>query len=175
MLSCVIDKVLMVFRNQSSRYLAGCFYIDTSGVFEMTTIDGTVVASGSADKNITSTLQAAVTAGHNSQWLVLIRPQGVMEVRSFIYLGFERLVTLLDQIWSLPKLTLVFSSVAISTLEPVLNDTFDPPAPSPPQDPPRKPQDLDIEQILIAPLGESAPTPHLLVCPSSLLVVHSPN
>ncbi|KAI9568018.1 CPSF A subunit region-domain-containing protein [Boletus coccyginus] len=130
---------------KSSRYLAGCFYIDTSSVFEMTTTDGTVVASGSADKNITSTLQAAVTAGHNSQWLVLIRPQGVMEI------------------WSLPKLTLVFSSVAISALEPVLNDTFDPPAPSPPQDPPRKPQDLDIEQILIAPLGESAPTPHLLV------------
>lgn len=46
--------------------------------------DGTVTASGSADKNITSTLQAAVTAGHNSQWLVLVRPQGVMEVRSLV-------------------------------------------------------------------------------------------
>ncbi|KAG8216364.1 CPSF A subunit region-domain-containing protein [Butyriboletus roseoflavus] len=130
---------------KSSRYLAGCFYTDTSNAFEMATTDGTVAASSNADNNITSTLQAAVTTGHNSQWLVLIRPQGVMEI------------------WSLPKLTLVFSSVAIGTLEPVLSDSFDPPAPSPPQDPPRKLHDLDIEQILIAPLGESAPTPHLFV------------
>ncbi|KAF8555471.1 hypothetical protein OG21DRAFT_1496241 [Imleria badia] len=129
---------------KSSRYFAGCFYTDTSSVFEMITTDGTVAAS-SSDKNVTSTLQAAVTAGHDSQWLVLIRPQGVMEI------------------WSLPKLTLVFSSAAISTLEPVLNDTFDPPALSPPQDPPRKLQDLDIEQILVAPLGESDPTPHLFL------------
>ncbi|KAH0834713.1 CPSF A subunit region-domain-containing protein [Lanmaoa asiatica] len=149
--------------NQSSRYLAGCFYTDTSSVFEMTTTDSTVPASGSVDKNITSTLQAAVATGHNSQWLVLIRPQGVMEVRSIIYFGSKRFVTLLEQIWSLPKLTLVFSSVAINTLEPVLNDSFESPALSPPQDPPRRPQDLDIEQILIAPLGESAPTPHLFV------------
>lgn len=149
---------------QSSRYLAGCFYTDTSGMFEMMTTDGTVAVSNN-DKNITSTLQAAVAAGHNSQWLVLIRPQGIMEVRSFIYLAFERRVTLLDQMWSLPKLTLVFSSAAIGTLEPVLNDSFDPPALSPPQDPPRKPQDLDIEQILIAPMGESSPTPYLFVCP----------
>lgn len=134
-----------------------------------------MAASSSADKNITSTLQAAVTAGHNSQWLVLIRPQGVMEVRLSVYLGYKKLMTLLDQIWSLPKLTLVFSSVAISTLEPVLSDSFDSPAPSPPQDPPRRPQDLDIEQILVAPLGELAPTPHLLVYPSSSLVIHSSN
>ncbi|KAF8119582.1 CPSF A subunit region-domain-containing protein [Boletus edulis] len=130
---------------KTSRYLAGCFYTDITGVFEMTTTDGTVTASSSADKNITSTLQAAVTAGHNSQWLVLVRPQGIIEI------------------WSLPKLMLVFSSVAISTLEPVLNDTFDPPALSLPQDPPRKPQDFDVEQILTVPLGESAPTPHLFV------------
>lgn len=74
---------------QSSRYLAGCFYTDSSGVLEMTTTDGTVTASCSADKNITSTLQAAVTAGYNSQWLVLIRPQGIIEVRSLVYLGFN--------------------------------------------------------------------------------------
>lgn len=74
-------------------------------------------------------------------------------------------MTLPHKIWSLPKLTLVFSSAAISTLEPVLGDSFDPPALSPPQDPPRKPLDLDIEQILIAPMGESSPTPHLFVCP----------
>ncbi|KAG9311848.1 CPSF A subunit region-domain-containing protein [Chiua virens] len=128
---------------KSSRYLTGCFYTDKSGLFEMTTTDGTVTAG--ADKTITSTLQTVVTAGHNSQWLALVRPQGTMEI------------------WSLPKLTLVFSTGAITALEPVLNDTFDPPALSPLQDPPRKPQDLDIEQILIAPLGESAPIPHLFV------------
>ena len=50
----------------------------------MATTDGTIVVSSSSDKNVTSTLQAAVAAGHNSQWLVLIRPQGTMEVRSFV-------------------------------------------------------------------------------------------
>ncbi|KAF8837869.1 hypothetical protein BDN67DRAFT_972360 [Paxillus ammoniavirescens] len=130
---------------KSSRYLSGCFYTDTSGIFGMTTTDATVVTSSSADKNVTSTLQAAVTAGHNGQWLVLMRPQGTMEI------------------WSLPKLTLVFSSTGISTLDPVLDDSYDPPTPSLPQDPPRKPQDLDIDQILVAPLGESAPAPHLMV------------
>jgi hypothetical protein len=53
----------------------------------MTTTDATVVTSSSADKNVTSTLQAAVTAGHNGQWLVLIRPQGTMEVRLFVFLS----------------------------------------------------------------------------------------
>lgn len=67
--------------HQSSRYLAGCFYTDVSGIFEMTTSDGTIATSSSAEKNITSTLQAVVAAGYNSQWLVLVRPQGVMEVR----------------------------------------------------------------------------------------------
>lgn len=137
----------------------------------MTTTDGTAVASSNSDRNVISTLQAAVTIGHDSQWLVLIRPQGVMEVCLSVYLGFKRFMTLLRQIWSLPKLTLVFSSVAISTLEPVLSDSFDPPALSLPQDPPRKPHDLDIEQILIAPLGESAPTPHLFVRSSSVPLV----
>ncbi|KAF9235610.1 CPSF A subunit region-domain-containing protein [Melanogaster broomeanus] len=129
----------------SSRYLSGCFYSDTSGAFEMLTTEATAVASNSADKIVTSTLQAAVTAGHSSQWLALIRPQGIMEI------------------WSLPKLTLVFSNAGIGTLDPVLNDSYDLPAVSLPQDPPRKPQDLDIDQILIAPLGQSAPTPHLFV------------
>ncbi|KAH7882293.1 CPSF A subunit region-domain-containing protein [Phlebopus sp. FC_14] len=130
---------------KTSRYLAGCFYTDASGLFQATMTDAAVVASTSADKNVTSTLQAAVTAGNNSQWLVLVRPQGIMEI------------------WSLPKLTLVFSSAAISLLEPLLTDTYDGPALSLPQDPPRKPQDLDIDQILIAVIGESDPKPHLFV------------
>lgn len=57
----------------------------------------------------------------------------------------------------------MFSSNAICGFDPLLTDTYDAPALSLPQDPPRKPQDLDIEQVLITPLGESAPMPHLLV------------
>lgn len=68
-----------------------------------------------------------------------------------------------DQIWSLPKLALVFSTDAIATLQNVLGDSMDAPTLSLPQDPPRKPQDLDVDQILVAPLGESSPRPHLFV------------
>jgi hypothetical protein len=51
----------------------------------------------------------------------------------------------------------------LSSLQNVLVDSHDPPALSLPQDPPRKPQELDIEQALLAPIGESSPQPHLLV------------
>lgn len=76
----------------------------------------------------------------------------------------EHYADLLLQIWTLPKLTLIFSSTAVATLESVLVDSGDPPALSLPTEPPRKPQELDIEQVIIAPLGESCPKPHLLVC-----------
>ncbi|KAH7925063.1 hypothetical protein BV22DRAFT_1119797 [Leucogyrophana mollusca] len=124
---------------KSSRYLAGSFFTDTTGLFEV------AANEAAADKNVTSTLQAAVTAGNRTQWLVLVRPQSVMEI------------------WSLPKLNLAFSSAAIATLESTLTDSCQPPALSLPQDPPRKPQDLDIDQILVAPLGESDPVPHFHV------------
>lgn len=85
--------------------------------------------------------------------------------------GMERLHALarfiadsdVPQIWTLPKLTLVFSTSVVSALENVLVDSGDAPALSLPQDPPRKQQEFDIEQILIAPLGESNPKPYLLV------------
>lgn len=51
----------------------------------------------------------------------------------------------------------------LATLQNVLFDSHDPPALSLPQDPPRKPQDLDVEQILLTPIGESSPQPHLVV------------
>ncbi|KAG1848301.1 CPSF A subunit region-domain-containing protein [Suillus subalutaceus] len=129
--------------DKSSRYIAGCFFTDTIGLFDIEATE-TTPAAAHADKN-TSTLQAAVAAGNRSQWLVLVRPQGVMEI------------------WSLPKLTLVFSTTAISTLENILVDVRAPAALSLPQDPPRKPQDLDIDQILVAPLGETSLVPHLFV------------
>lgn len=125
--------------DKSSRYLAGCFYIDSTGLFEAN-LTTSVALSGT-----TTTLHAAVNAGSKGQSLILVRPQGVMEV------------------WNLPKLVLVFSTSMLSSLQNVLTDSHDPPALSLHQDPPRKPQELDIEQILLSPIGESSPQPHLLV------------
>ncbi|KAF5380083.1 hypothetical protein D9615_006209 [Tricholomella constricta] len=125
--------------DKTSRYLAGCFYIDSTGLFEQN-LKTSVSLNGT-----TTTLQAAVNAGSKGQSLILIRPQGVMEI------------------WNLPKLALVFSTSLLATLQNVLTDSHDLPSLSLPQDPPRKPQDLDIEQILLAPIGESTPQPHLFV------------
>ncbi|KDR76540.1 hypothetical protein GALMADRAFT_246929 [Galerina marginata CBS 339.88] len=125
--------------DKTSRYLTGCFYSDATGLFE-NHYETTVSPAGA-----TSTLQAAVNAGSKSQWLILMRPQGVMEI------------------WTLPKLALAFSTDGLSTLQNVLADSHDPPAVSLPQDPPRKPQDLDVEQLLLAPIGESSPRPHLCI------------
>ncbi|KAI0027906.1 CPSF A subunit region-domain-containing protein [Vararia minispora EC-137] len=127
---------------KTSRYIAGSFYEDTMGLFQTTT-DRPAETNGD-----TTTLSGAMAAGQRCQWLVLCRPQGVMEI------------------WALPKLTLVFSSTAIAALQSVIADSHDPPAlsvPQPDEQPRRKPQEFDIEQILIAPLGEAAPQPHLLV------------
>ena len=73
------------------------------------------------------------------------------------------LIPMIHQIWTLPKLLLAFSTSALASLQSVLTDSHDPPASSPPQDPPRKPQNLDVEQILLGPLGETSPVPHLCV------------
>jgi len=62
--------------SQTSRYLAGCFYVDSTGLFE-----GNLTTSVALN-GTTTTLQAAVNAGSKGQSLVLIRPQGVMEVRA---------------------------------------------------------------------------------------------
>ena len=59
---------------------------------------------------------------------------------------------LCQRIWTLPKLTLAFSTNGISTLQNVLVDSHDPPALSLPQEVPQKPQELDVEQLLIAPI-----------------------
>lgn len=120
---------------KTSRYLAGCFFNDTSGVFQ-TRQNSKVVSNGSSK---TSTL-TNVTSGGTTQWLILCRPQGIIEI------------------WTLPKLTLVFSTTALSTLQNVCNDSYEGPAPSASQD--RKPSDTDVESILVAPLGESYHKPH---------------
>ncbi|TFK49248.1 hypothetical protein OE88DRAFT_1662681 [Heliocybe sulcata] len=129
---------------KTSRYLAGSFFNDSTGLFQAQGASRSQSANG-VDTPATTTLQTVLNSGSKTQWLILVRPQGVMEI------------------WTLPKLSLVFSTIAIATLQSVLVDSFDPPAASLPQAPPRKPQDLDIEQVLVAPLGESSPTPHLFV------------
>ncbi|EGO29249.1 hypothetical protein SERLADRAFT_445076 [Serpula lacrymans var. lacrymans S7.9] len=131
--------------DKSSRYLAGCFFTDNSCIFETHANDLPSSASNGVDKNVTSTMQAVVNSNSRSQWLILVRPQGVMEI------------------WTLPKLTLAFSTSSLAMLEHILSDSYDTPALSPPQDHPRKSNDLDVEQIILAPLGETAPLPYLLV------------
>ncbi|KAI0687702.1 CPSF A subunit region-domain-containing protein [Cytidiella melzeri] len=136
---------------KTSKYVAGGFFADTTGIF----CSQTNANADDADQNVTSTLQTAMNAGAKTQWLLLVRPQGVLEI------------------WTLPKLTLIFSTPLISTLDNVLVDSGDPPAISLPQDPPRQPQDFDVEQILVTSLGESSPRPHLLVfLRSGLLAIY---
>ncbi|KAF9486143.1 hypothetical protein BDN70DRAFT_870239 [Pholiota conissans] len=132
-------KDMSAMGDKVSRYLTGCFYADTTGLFERQSV------SPASSGDVTTTLQAAVNADNKGQWLLLMRPQGVMEI------------------WTLPKLTLAFSTDGLSTLQNVLVDSHGPSAVSLPQDPPRKPQDLDVEQLLLAPIGESSPRPHLCV------------
>lgn len=70
----------MLIRIQTSRYLAGCFFTDSTGLFE-TRVQNNSAETIHADTNMTSTLHAAVNAGNRSQWLILVRPQGTIEVR----------------------------------------------------------------------------------------------
>ncbi|KAF7366615.1 Protein CFT1 [Mycena sanguinolenta] len=121
--------------DKSSRYLTGCFFTDWTGLFD-SCLESAVVPNSAV---------SATSTPSRSKWLLLVRPQGAVEI------------------WTLPKLTLVFSTSSLANLQNVITDSHQPPTPSPPEDPPRKPQDLDIEQILIAPLGESSPKPHLFV------------
>jgi hypothetical protein len=62
---------------QSSRYLTGCFYLDATQLFDSQ-------FEGSQNTVNTSTVPS-VSAGSRSQWLVLLRPQAVMEVSPRIH------------------------------------------------------------------------------------------
>ncbi|CAK5269347.1 unnamed protein product [Mycena citricolor] len=119
--------------DKSSRYLTASFFADTTGLF-----DNCFVNNGDSAEKVDKTATP-------SRWLILVRPQGVVEI------------------WTLPKLTLVFSTPLLANLESVLTDTHVAPTASPPQNPARQPEELDIEQIMIAPLGEVALKPHLFV------------
>jgi hypothetical protein len=64
---------------QTSQYVAGCFYTDTSGLFH--TIPGSAPPDEKEATVPTTTVHGVVDASAQSQWLVLVRPQGVLEVR----------------------------------------------------------------------------------------------
>ncbi|KAF9031687.1 hypothetical protein BDZ89DRAFT_948625 [Hymenopellis radicata] len=130
--------------DKTSKYLAGGFFTDHTGLM-LNALETNAVPSSAISEKVTTTLQNVMGPPTRSQWLVLVRPQGVVEI------------------WSLPKLQLVFSTEAFATLQTVVTDSHSPVSVSTPQDPPRKPQDLDIEQILVAPLGETSPEMHLFV------------
>ncbi|KAK7451137.1 mRNA cleavage and polyadenylation factor subunit [Stygiomarasmius scandens] len=159
-------KDMSMMGDKTSRYLTGCFFTDHTGVFEHNMNSGVIPASASSEKNekpTTTTLNAVVN-DNKTQWLMLIRPQGVMEI------------------WTLPKLTLVFSNSSLPQLHPILTDSHDPPAnssaqnrpqnesqaqaPTPSAKEPSSPK-LDgeaskkeaelsqvIEQVSVAPVGE---------------------
>lgn len=65
---------------QNSRYLTGCFFTDSTGIFETRANQDLPAAGTTGVDNTVTTLQAAVNSEKRSQWLILVRPQGVMEV-----------------------------------------------------------------------------------------------
>ncbi|GJJ10703.1 hypothetical protein Clacol_004930 [Clathrus columnatus] len=137
-------KDMSAMGEKSSRYLAASFCTDQANLLKLG-YNPTSVQSKNKGKGQTTTLEAATDANRGTQWLVLCRPQGIMEI------------------WSLPKLGLVFSTTFIAPLQAVLTDTMDPAGKSIPEDPPRKPEPFDIDQAVIAPIGESDPSLHLVI------------
>ena len=79
-ISYILPRTLIVLR-KASRYIAGSFFDDTTGMFKTCVNENLSAANGDAQP-ATSTLQSAMTAGQKTQWLMLCRPQGVVEVRS---------------------------------------------------------------------------------------------
>jgi len=69
----------LIVSRKTSRYIAGSFFNDTTGIFE-TRVNENASAGNSDAQLATSTLQVAMTAGQKTQWLMLSRPQGVVEV-----------------------------------------------------------------------------------------------
>jgi len=82
-ISYILPRTLIVLR-KASRYIAGSFFDDTTGMFTTRVNENAPAANGDAQP-VTSTLQAVMTAGQKTQWLMLCRPQGVVEVRSIYH------------------------------------------------------------------------------------------
>lgn len=68
-----IDTALIIYF-KTSRYIAGAFFMDVTGI-----LDTDAPPNNAAGK---TTLQNVMNAGNRSQWLILVRPQGIMEVCS---------------------------------------------------------------------------------------------
>jgi hypothetical protein len=77
----------LIIKRKTSRYIAGSFFNDTTGMFKTRVNDNSPGANG--DGQATSTLQVAMTAGPKTQWLMLCRPQGVVEVRCHVMLSIS--------------------------------------------------------------------------------------
>jgi cleavage and polyadenylation specificity factor subunit 1 len=77
-LAYLLLRALIVGR-KTSRYIAGSFFTDLAGIFKTRVNENAPAANGDAQP-ATSTLQAVMTAGQRTQWLMLCRPQGVVEV-----------------------------------------------------------------------------------------------
>ncbi|THU96416.1 hypothetical protein K435DRAFT_892575, partial [Dendrothele bispora CBS 962.96] len=69
-------KDMSMMGDKTSRYLTSCFFTDHAGVFEYNL--QTVVVPPKNEKPATTTLNAVVN-DNKTQWLMLVRPQGVME------------------------------------------------------------------------------------------------
>jgi hypothetical protein len=72
-------SLTLIAARKTSRYIAGSFFNDTTGMFKTRVNENAPAANGDAQP-ATSTLQAAMTAGQKTQWLMLCRPQSVVEV-----------------------------------------------------------------------------------------------
>ncbi|KAJ3894218.1 CPSF A subunit region-domain-containing protein [Lentinula edodes] len=127
-------KDMSMLGGKTSKYLTGCFFTDHTGMLEKNVFS----------PNPKVDLGQRSSDGLNNQWLLLVRPQGVLEL------------------WSLPKMTLAFSvAIPFATLENVLMDSGEGVASSILETDGR--DTGAIEQVLLAPLGETRPELHLFV------------
>ncbi|KAJ3784599.1 CPSF A subunit region-domain-containing protein [Lentinula aff. detonsa] len=89
-------KDMSMLGGKTSKYLTGCFFTDHTGMLEKNV----------SSPNSKTDLGPRLTNGLNNQWLLLVRPQGVLEI------------------WTLPKMALAFSvGTPFATLENVLVDS----------------------------------------------------
>ncbi|KAF9078133.1 CPSF A subunit region-domain-containing protein [Rhodocollybia butyracea] len=85
-------KDMSMLGGKTSKYVTGCFFVDQTGVLERNLLSSAVDVGKRTEKD--------------NQWLLLVRPQGIMEI------------------WTLPKMVLAFSvSMPLLTLENVLLDS----------------------------------------------------
>lgn len=77
---------------ETSRYLTGCFFTDHTGLFQ-SALENVGAPPGSAvSEKPTSTLQNVMGPATRTQWLLLVRPQGVVEVWLPLYPSLRRLL-----------------------------------------------------------------------------------